>query len=115
LADGRGIGIIGMGSDGTHLLWDGQYMEKGNHIRWFFNSLPSGDEASDDGNLFGFPQLGFELFRRESAGLKNIDFTHIGDLGPIWAQKSKETARNLQSTEWNPTCMEPSEISKLLL
>jgi len=56
----REIAMIGTGSNGTAQLWDGQGMQQGNHFRWFFE--PS----------LGFPELGFELFRRGSSAERDL-------------------------------------------
>jgi hypothetical protein len=59
------IAVVGTGSDGTAPLWDGQTMQEGIHLRWFFE--PS----------LGFPELGFEVFRRPSGPLGELSFGDI--------------------------------------
>src|SRR5712691_5513022 len=68
------ITMIGTGSDGAAHLWNGQMMQQGNHRRWFFDPA------------LGFPELGFELFRRPSGSLNELLFDDI--LAHLQAQPS---------------------------
>jgi hypothetical protein len=59
------IAVIGTGSAGTARMWDGQIMQRGNHLRWFFESS------------MGFPDLGFDLYRRESTQINELQFEEL--------------------------------------
>lgn len=59
------IAIIGTGADGNYDLWDGHKIERGNHLRWFFD--PS----------LGFPHLGFNLYRRDSGRLVSVQVEEL--------------------------------------
>jgi hypothetical protein len=59
------IAVIGTGSTGTARMWDGQIMQRGNHLRWFFESS------------MGFPDLGFDVYRRESTQISQLQFEEL--------------------------------------
>lgn len=59
------IAVIGTGSAGTARMWDGQIMQRGNHIRWFFESS------------MGFPDLGFDVYRRESTQISELQLEEL--------------------------------------
>ena len=59
--------MISTGNDGKAKLWNSQAMEHGIHLRWFFE--PS----------LGFPDLGFNLYRRTSVKMQEITFSDMRD------------------------------------
>jgi hypothetical protein len=63
--DADSLMMLGTGSQGTERLWDGEQMEAGIHMRWFF-------ETSE-----GFPDSGFEVFRRVSGQRTVVSFTEL--------------------------------------
>jgi hypothetical protein len=56
------IAMLGTGSQGAERLWDGEPMQAGIHLRWFFDTSE------------GFPDSGFELFRRPSGKRTVVSF-----------------------------------------